>query len=881
MSKISELSDGGVIQGGDTLIAVRSGGNVKVTYGGSTTANIDGGTIDGTTIGGTTPAAGNFTTGSFTGNVSFGDNDKAIFGASSDLQIYHNGATGLLQNNTGSLFLTNYADDYDVVIQSDDSLGGVADYFRADGSSGSAILYNYGSAKLATTTTGIDVTGTVTADGLTVDGDVLVNRTSAFTNAAIEVQDSGSGEVLALNNNGTDGQFLRLYNSGTLIGGLGNNSSEVSSFNIYRGSTRAISIGNATGDISFYEDTGTTAKLFWDASAESLGIGTSSPSRKLDVRTGSFNSAIAQFTGANDGRGLLISTFQRASNDDSVDYDTPFGGHHTFSSSGSEKVRITNTGNLIMTAGGTIRAGGVNDLILDAGESGTPDVYLQSGGSTKVKIEGSNGNVGIGTTSPSSVLHAVGSTGIILGAASGDTWQTAAIKPIDEGAQYKGTLAFYTHALAGSAGSPTERMRIDSSGNVGIGTSSPAFSAGSGLRIERDSTATLRLQDTGAHGFEIRASASAAEFVTANSKPFTFGNLTDEHMRIDSSGNLLVGKTALNIGTVGTEVRSNGQLIVTADADNPADFNRKTSDGTIALFRKDGTTVGSIGTGNSSRFHIGSGDVGLMFAPTEDTVYPWNSGSNAQRDGAIDLGFSSHRFKDLYLSNEVNITGASSPTLRLIDSTNTNTLLAYAQNSTAHVGTYSNHPLVFDTNSTEAARIDTSGNLLVGTTDTTLYNNTGSGNGGIVLANAGSGAGRVDVARDGNCYTANRLATDGNVFEFMKNGGAAVGSISVTSSATAFNTSSDQRLKDNIVDAPSASDDIDAIQVRSFDWKADGSHQKYGMVAQELQTVAPDAVTEGDTEEDMMAVDYSKLVPMMLKEIQSLRARVAQLEGEN
>ena len=88
MSKISDLSDGGVIQGGDTLIAVRSGGNVKVTYGGSTTANIDGGTIDGTVIGGTTPAAGNFTTGSFTGNVTFGDNDKAIFGAGSDLQIF-------------------------------------------------------------------------------------------------------------------------------------------------------------------------------------------------------------------------------------------------------------------------------------------------------------------------------------------------------------------------------------------------------------------------------------------------------------------------------------------------------------------------------------------------------------------------------------------------------------------------------------------------------------------------------------------------------------------------------------------------------------------------------------------------------------------------
>ena len=126
----------------------------------------------------------------------------------------------------------------------------------------------------------------------------------------------------------------------------------------------------------------------------------------------------------------------------------------------------------------------------------------------------------------------------------------------------------------------------------------------------------------------------------------------------------------------------------------------------------------------------------------------------------------------------------------------------------------------------------------------------------------------------------NRLSSVGTIQEFRKDT-TVVGTISVTASATAYNTSSDQRLKDNIVDAPSASDDIDAIQVRSFDWKADGSHQKYGMVAQELQSVAPEAVSEGETEEDMMGVDYSKLVPMLVKEIQSLRARVAQLEGAN
>ena len=85
--------------------------------------------------------------------------------------------------------------------------------------------------------------------------------------------------------------------------------------------------------------------------------------------------------------------------------------------------------------------------------------------------------------------------------------------------------------------------------------------------------------------------------------------------------------------------------------------------------------------------------------------------------------------------------------------------------------------------------------------------------------------------------------------------------------------------KENIADADDAGSKIDAIQVRKFDWKADGSHQDYGMVAQELQAVAPEAVSAPEDPEEMMGVDYSKLVPMLLKEIQSLRSRVAQLEN--
>ncbi len=106
-----------------------------------------------------------------------------------------------------------------------------------------------------------------------------------------------------------------------------------------------------------------------------------------------------------------------------------------------------------------------------------------------------------------------------------------------------------------------------------------------------------------------------------------------------------------------------------------------------------------------------------------------------------------------------------------------------------------------------------------------------------------------------------------------------VGSITVNASSTAFNTSSDQRLKENIADADDAGSKVDAIQVRQFDWIADGSHQDYGMVAQELQSVAPEAVSGDADSDEMMAVDYSKLVPMLVKEIQSLRNRVAQLEN--
>ena len=97
-------------------------------------------------------------------------------------------------------------------------------------------------------------------------------------------------------------------------------------------------------------------------------------------------------------------------------------------------------------------------------------------------------------------------------------------------------------------------------------------------------------------------------------------------------------------------------------------------------------------------------------------------------------------------------------------------------------------------------------------------------------------------------------------------------------SAVFYATTSDVRLKKNISNADSGSNLIDALQVRKFDWKADGSHQRYGFVAQELDVIYPEAVVTPAEPDSMMSVDYAKLVPLLVQEIQSLRARVAALE---
>jgi hypothetical protein len=387
-------------------------------------------------------------------------------------------------------------------------------------------------------------------------------------------------------------------------------------------------------------------------------------------------------------------------------------------------------------------------------------VTLQTNGTehfsvTKAGVGYFSGNVGIGTASPSSKLTVLNGDIEINAAGLGNTTLS-----------YNGTTANLTVNSSSASlvlgTSSTERMRIDSSGNVGIGTSSPSNK--------------FVVSNAGANGFEFnttdnvfqtynRSGAAYVDFncYSLNHRIFT-GTSPTERMRIDSSGNVGIG---------------------TSSPGAPLDIRGGNGLGVRYI---------ETATGNTNRIQLGTG-----------------SGF-----GYID--------------------------------------------ATAGAGSTA---LVFQVASTERARIDTSGNLLVGTT---------------------SVSGTITAYGDANSQYLLGLRTSSGTgtqfyINFINSSNVSVGSITASGSTTSYNTSSDARLKENIAPADDAAALIDSLQVRKFDWRADGSHQRYGFIAQELLEVAPEAVSKPADPEKMMGVDYSKLVPMLVKEIQSLRARVAQLEG--
>jgi hypothetical protein len=246
-------------------------------------------------------------------------------------------------------------------------------------------------------------------------------------------------------------------------------------------------------------------------------------------------------------------------------------------------------------------------------------------------------------------------------------------------------------------GSGNAEVVVDTAGNVGIGTSTPSSyntsfndlvvdgGTNSGVTVVSGTSGdgTIAFAD-GTTGNE--AYRGYIQYTHAGDD-LKFGTAGAERMRIDSSGNLLVGKTALNIGVVGQEFRAGGATYITASGDTVLGLNRLSSDGTVFEIRKDSAVVGSISV-NDDKIIFGTANAAIAIDQSSNILFPYNPATPGARDNAIDLGYASGRFKDLYLSGGVYLggTGAANKLEDYEEGTFTPTI---SGSTTAGVFTYS------------------------------------------------------------------------------------------------------------------------------------------------------------------------------------------------
>jgi hypothetical protein len=354
-------------------------------------------------------------------------------------------------------------------------------------------------------------------------------------------------------------------------------------------------------------------------------------------------------------------------------------------------------------------------------------------------------------------------------------------------------------------------------------------STSAGVVTTADTSGILALQTAGTTAVTLDASQNATfagsvktnTLTSAASTALTLQSAGTTAVTIDTSQNVLVGTT-----TTTNNLRNGEKVaVVTTGSGTQGGASLTTYSGTGAgsgvildIQRSRGTTDGSMTA-------VASGDTlgYLLFRGSDGTSFQDSSYITGQVDGAVSAGTVPGR-------------------------------------------------LAFITSGSERMRIDSSGNLLVGTT---------SGFGGII--NAVSTGNPLYI----KCTTSNQsvgvfwnsqnsTGTSANLLNFgVGSSYTSVGTVTYNGTNTLYNSTSDQRLKKNIVDSGSGLAKLSGVKIRAFDWIEHENHTDFGVVAQELITVAPEAVSVGDDKEAIeriWAVDTSTLVPAMIKAIQELKA---------
>jgi len=180
--------------------------------------------------------------------------------------------------------------------------------------------------------------------------------------------------------------------------------------------------------------------------------------------------------------------------------------------------------------------------------------------------------------------------------------------------------------------------------------------------------------------------------------------------------------------------------------------------------------------------------------------------------------------------------------------------------------------LNFGTNNAQRMRIAGDGSVLIGTT-TPIDPTTGSADGATFWQGIS-----LRISNTGNCLLLRRRSSNGAIMTFSRDT-TTVGSISVTATETAYNTSSDYRLKQNIEPMTGGLAKLAALAPKTFEFKAEPNVKVDGFIAHEVQAIVPQAVTGEKDGEEMQGLDNSKLVPVLVAAVQELAAEVEALKS--
>ena len=437
----------------------------------------------------------------------------------------------------------------------------------------------------------------------------------------------------------------------------------------------------------------------------------------------------------------------------------------------------------------------------------------------------------------------------LFGGSNGNA--AAGVYLIQESANSLGALALYTGG-SGQGNTTPERVRIDSSGNVGIGTTSPAtmLDVRGEVSVAYNATYGIRFYNQDRNNWSSIGCNVATGTASAN---LVFKDSTGEVARM-TGGNVGIGTTA----PAGKFEVSGGRSWFTAN-------NEVYS---LAMRYGAGTGVMYIGATNSAtpsmQFSNGGGGalvnidwngnvgIGTSSPPTKLVAYQ-GAQQSPSTSGNMNTGFMFG-------------TGAGSQMLNFgTDDTGVWYNAAYENNA----GIVRSHRWL--TGGVERVRIDNSGNLLVGTQSTGFTNSRS-------FTFQGVGDGQFYV----NHSTAN---TNGDGFIGFGYNGGKIGSITQSgTTGVAYNTSSDYRLKEDWQPMTGASERVLALNPVNFAWKADGSRVD-GFLAHEAAEVVPEAVSgakdavDADGNPDYQGIDQSKLVPLLTAALQEALAKIESLEA--